>query len=72
MKTIEELQYEIDGCLVELEHLLPLFDEDVGEMIECYQNLIKENELQISILKGETTQAQIIALTDKNTVSLFT
>lgn len=54
--------------------MLKVFKEDYGENSEIAQRIFEEicaNGKELALLSGTMSQAQIIALTDKNTVSLF-
>lgn len=80
----EELEEELEGQYIDLSELDSSIKE-AEEEIEYQESLIddwqderkpllieiKSNELQLSILKGETTLGQLEALKDNQTISLL-
>lgn len=71
MKTIKQLEALIEFDTDLLDEMVWWTDGDYSKEIVILQNAIKENTLQISILKGETTLGQLEALKDNQTISLL-
>lgn len=70
MKTIEELQAEVDEwieCAEEVEREIIAH----SAALSSYQEDIEKNRKLITLLENNATEAQIVAAYDSNTVYLF-